>query len=182
MVIIGGGIRDVAGKTCHRLQQVGARYDADDAIPAHHRQTLDVILFHQCHDFLERGILGDGERLRRHDLGYLAALLANEIGRSLARTEDECQETAAFALGAELAAAHEIAFRDNADELSLAASTTGRPLTCRCSMVFAASTIVVSGVTVVTGLVMIWWARMGISAGSPSRVLYQGIPAAAATV
>jgi hypothetical protein len=33
-------------------------------------------------------------------------------------------------------------------------------------MVFAASTIWVSGVTVMAGRVMIWWARMGASAGS----------------
>ena len=36
-----------------------------------------------------------------------------------------------------------------------AASTTGSPLMFRCSMVVAASTIVVSGVTVMTGRVMI---------------------------
>src|SRR5882757_3432736 len=42
-----------------------------------------------------------------------------------------------------------------------AALVTGRPLTCRCSIMFAASTIVVSGVTVMTGRVMIWWARIG---------------------
>ena len=119
VVIIGSGIRDVAGQTRHRLQQVGARYDADDAVPAHHRQALDVIFFHQRHDFLQRGILGDADRLRRHDLGYLAAVLANKIGCSLARTENEGQEAATFALGAEFAAANEIAFRDNADELSL---------------------------------------------------------------
>ncbi len=33
-------------------------------------------------------------------------------------------------------------------------------------MVFAASTIVGSNVTVITGRVMIWWARIGTSAGS----------------
>jgi hypothetical protein len=37
----------------------------------------------------------------------------------------------------------------------LEASTTGRPLTCLCSMRFAASTIVVSGATVTTDRVMI---------------------------
>ena len=42
-----------------------------------------------------------------------------------------------------------------------AASVTGSPLTWRCSIMFAASTIVVSGVTVMTGRVMIWWARIG---------------------
>jgi hypothetical protein len=43
---------------------------------------------------------------------------------------------------------------------SFPASTTGSPLTCRCNMVFAASTTVVSGLTVMTGRVMIWCARI----------------------
>src|SRR3984957_1353039 len=39
-------------------------------------------------------------------------------------------------------------------------STTGSPLICRCRMMFAASTTEVSGVTVITDRVMIWWARI----------------------
>ena len=118
VVVVGGRIGDVAGEARDRLQQVGARHDADELVAAHHRQPLDVVLFHQLHDLLELGIFGDGERLRRHDLGDLAAVLMNEIGRRLAGAEDEFQELAALALRADFAAANEVALRDDADELA----------------------------------------------------------------
>ena len=93
MVVVGGRIGDLAGKARYRLQQVGARHDADDLVAARHRQPLDVVLFHQLHDLFERGIFADGKRLRRHDLGDLATVLVNEIGRRLAGAENESSET-----------------------------------------------------------------------------------------
>jgi hypothetical protein len=49
-------------------------------LAARHRQPLDVAVFQQLHDLLERRILDNGSRLLRHDLGDLAAVLLNEIG------------------------------------------------------------------------------------------------------
>jgi hypothetical protein len=46
----------------------------------------------------------------------LAAVLVNKIGRRLTRVENEAQEMAAPALGADFTAADEIAFRDDADQ------------------------------------------------------------------
>ena len=46
-------------------------------------------------------------------------MLVDEIGRRLARAEDEFQEPAALALRADFAAANEIAFRNDADELAV---------------------------------------------------------------
>src|SRR5262245_57434878 len=57
-------------------------------------------------------------------------------------------------------------------------STTGRPLICFCNIMLAASTIVASGPTVMTGFVMIWWARMGTP--KSSRLHKKAIPVAAA--
>ena len=59
-----------------------------------------------------------GYRVARHDLRDLAAVLVNEVGRRLAGSQNEFQETAPPALGADLAAADEIAFRDDADQFS----------------------------------------------------------------
>ena len=52
----------------------------------------------------------------RHDLGDLAAVFVNKVGRRLTRAENEIQEAAALALGTDFAAADEIAFRDDADQ------------------------------------------------------------------
>src|SRR6516164_2335522 len=47
MVVVGGRIGNLAGKTCDSLQQVGAGHDADQRISAYDRQTLDVVPFHE---------------------------------------------------------------------------------------------------------------------------------------
>src|ERR1700688_788497 len=77
-----------------------------------------MVLFHQLHDLLEISIFVDGKRFRRHDLGDLATMLVNEIGRLLARTKNESQKPATLALSADFAAANEVTLRDNADELA----------------------------------------------------------------
>jgi hypothetical protein len=64
------------------------------------------------------GVFTDGQRLRRHDFGDLAAILVNEIGRLLARAENELQKPAAPALCADFAATKEVAFRNDTDELA----------------------------------------------------------------
>src|ERR1700682_3379868 len=43
VVVVGGRIGDLAGEARYRLQQVGARHDADDPVSARHWQTLDVV-------------------------------------------------------------------------------------------------------------------------------------------
>jgi len=101
-----------------------------------------------------RGVFGDGERLLRHHLIDPAAMLVDEIGGRLARPKDEFQPAAALALGADFTAANESALRHDADELA-AGIDHGKALTCRCSIKFAASSIVVSGATVTTDRVMI---------------------------
>src|ERR1700682_4806645 len=118
VIIVGGRIGDLAGETGYRLQQVGARHDADDLVSAYHRQTLDVVLLHHLHDLLQRRILGNGERLRRHDLGDRATMLVNEIGCSFARAENECQPAGALALRADFTTANEITLRYDTDEFA----------------------------------------------------------------
>ena len=65
----------------------------------------------------KRRILGDGEWFAGHDLGDLAAVLSNVIGR-VGTAHQKPEPAAALALRADLAATNEIAFRDDADELA----------------------------------------------------------------
>ena len=102
-----------------------------------------------------RSRLARDHRIVGHDLGDLAAVLMNKVGRRLTRAKKEFHQAAALALGADFAAAHEIAFRDDTETSFPAASTTGSPLMCRSSMRFAASKMVASGKMVKTGRVMI---------------------------
>src|ERR1700727_1364988 len=44
VVVVGGRIGNLAGEACDRLQQVGARNDADELVAAHHGQSLYVVL------------------------------------------------------------------------------------------------------------------------------------------
>ena len=86
--------------------------------PPRHRQTLDVVLFHQTHDIFERRIFRDGEWLLRHDLADLAPLLAHEIACSGTGAQQKRQPPAVLSLRTDLRASDEIAFRDDADQLS----------------------------------------------------------------
>src|SRR5450759_2492150 len=118
VIVVGGRIEDFSGNSRDRLQQVGALHYPDDLVSACHRQPFDVVFFHQLDDFFERRILTDSDRLRCHDLGYLAPVLANEIDRLLTRAKNEFQKSAALALGADFTATNEIALGDDADELA----------------------------------------------------------------
>ena len=79
---------------------------------------LSLFFSIERHDRFERCILGDGHRICGHDFGDPAAVLVNEVGCRLTRAENEIQQSAALALGADFAAADEIAFRDDADQFS----------------------------------------------------------------
>src|ERR1700691_4505917 len=47
VIVVGSRIRNVAREFRNGLKQIGARYDSDKLIPAHHWQPLDIILFHK---------------------------------------------------------------------------------------------------------------------------------------
>src|SRR3954447_9442706 len=85
VIVIGSRIGDLAGEDRNRLQQIGARYDPYDLVAARHRKALDLPPFHQVHDFFQGRVFGNRERLRRHDLGDLAAVLVNVISCRPAR-------------------------------------------------------------------------------------------------
>ena len=91
VVVICGRIGNFAGEACDRLQQIGARYDADDLVAAHHRQALDVVGLHRVDDLLQRRILGDGEGIAGHHVGDLAAVLLDVIGRGFAGAKQESE-------------------------------------------------------------------------------------------
>jgi hypothetical protein len=81
-------------------------------------------------------------------------MLMNVIGCGSAGTQQEFEPAAALALGADLAAANEIALRHDADELA-AGIDHGKTADMALNIRFAASTILVSGATVMTDRVMI---------------------------
>src|SRR6266702_1163092 len=118
VVVVGSRIGNLTGEARDRLQQIRARNESDELFTAQHRQSLDSIFLHQGDDFLERRILGDGQRIPGHDFGYPAAVFLNKIGRRLAGAENESEPSAALALRADFAAAEEITFRDDTDELA----------------------------------------------------------------
>jgi hypothetical protein len=118
VVVVSGRIGDVAGEARDRLQQVGARNDADERLASHNRQALDIVLFHRSHDFLERSILGDRDRFPGHNFGYVAAIFVHEIDCFCPGAENEFEPPAALAPSADLAPAKEIALRYDADNLA----------------------------------------------------------------
>src|SRR5689334_21289493 len=118
VVVVSGRIGDIAGEARDRLQQVGARNDADERLTTHHWQALEVVLFHHPHDFLERSILRDSDRFPGHKFGYLATMFVHEIDCFCPGAENEFQPPAALASSADLASAKEIALRYDADNLA----------------------------------------------------------------
>ena len=110
-----GRRRDVAGEACQRVHQIGAADDADHAASPHHRKPLDAAAFHQLDDLLQGIVFADNARIRRHDLLDLAARRMHVVLRQLAGTDDELKPFRAAALGADLAAAQEVALGHDAD-------------------------------------------------------------------
>jgi hypothetical protein len=154
VIVIGCGVENLPGKACDCVQQIGAGYDSHEPFTAYHRQPFDPPVLHQGNDFLERRILGDGYRITRHDFGYPAAIFMNKIGRRLTRAEMNFRRR--LRLRWVPISLRRMKSPSETIPMSFpAASTTGSPLMCRRSMMFAASTMVVLASTVMTGRVMI---------------------------
>jgi hypothetical protein len=100
------------------VQEVGAADDADQLSVEDNWDVLDAPRFHEGDD------LGKG-RVRRnrddplgHDLAHLAAMRANIFAGQAARRHQELDEPGMGSLGSDLGASQQIAFGDDADELS----------------------------------------------------------------
>ena len=70
------------------------------------------------HDLIEVRIFADGQRVGRHDLADLAAVLVDEIGSRVARAENEFQEATVLALGADLGTTNKVALRNYTDQFA----------------------------------------------------------------
>src|SRR4051794_27904348 len=46
MIVVGGRIGNFAGEARDRLQEIGARHDADELLAPHDRKPLELVLFH----------------------------------------------------------------------------------------------------------------------------------------
>lgn len=79
VIIIRGRVGDVASKTRDGLKEVGACYNSNQLVTAHHWNTFDVVLLHEFHDDLQRCLLTHDQGLWRHHLTDLAALGMDEL-------------------------------------------------------------------------------------------------------
>jgi hypothetical protein len=73
---------------------------------------------HDLRDLLNRGGLGDGYRLRRHDLTDVAAMFALEVEGDPVGAGQKCQQAAALSLGPDLGATKEVAFGQDTDQIA----------------------------------------------------------------
>ena len=86
--------------------------------PTQHGKSFDVVLFHELHNFVERRILRDGAGIGCHNILDLASLLMHEISSGLSWSDENFQPSASLFLRSDLLAPHEIAFRDDADQIA----------------------------------------------------------------
>ena len=101
------------------MQQVGAADDSDELLVTHHGKPFDPVLFHQLHDLFERRVFGDGVWLRCHDIRDLAGMRVDIFVRQAAGSDQKIEPVRPTPLRRRLGSAQEIAFRDDAEELSI---------------------------------------------------------------
>ena len=80
MVIIGGQARRIAGELGDRGRKSERVTIPTRRSPRSTGRRLTLLDSMICDDLVERGILGDGEGIRRHDLADLAAMGMHEVG------------------------------------------------------------------------------------------------------
>ena len=173
MIVVGSRIGDFASKACDRLQQICARYDPHERVAPHDRQALDAIFFHRDHDFLQRRILGDRNRIPGHHFGNLAAVFVNEVGCRCAGPAGNLSHRPRLRW-VPISPRRRKSPSETMPTSFPAVSTTGSPLTWRRSMIFAASRMVASGVTEITDLVMIYGRAFRSSCSILRRCAAQG--------
>ena len=101
------------------MQQVGAADNSNELLVAHHGKPFDPMLFHQLHDLFERGVFSDGVWLRCHDICDLAGMRVDIFVRQAAGSDQKIEPTRPTPFRRRLGSAQKIAFRDNAEKLSI---------------------------------------------------------------
>src|ERR1019366_8262186 len=79
MVVICRRARSAAGKVGDSQKKIRPGDNSGKSVPAYNRKVFDVIGLHDLHDLLQRRILCYSQRIGRHDLADLAAVLMREV-------------------------------------------------------------------------------------------------------
>jgi len=116
MVVVSSRVGHFADYAGDRLQQVGSGNDTYKDIPSHHREAMDIMLFHQVNEFVRVCILLDDDGIVRHHIAHLSSVFVHEVGGQAIRTGQELQPARTLALRADFAAAKEIRLLDDAHE------------------------------------------------------------------
>ncbi|GCC46503.1 hypothetical protein chiPu_0030448, partial [Chiloscyllium punctatum] len=119
LIVVDGSGEPFETKVRDRGHEVRARHHPDQAFVAHDRKPRDAVRFHELNDLLKRHVLVDGDRIGRHDLINLAAMLAGEVECDLARACEHGQPAAATLLRSKFDAPNEISVRQHADERAI---------------------------------------------------------------
>jgi hypothetical protein len=159
VIIVGRRIRNISSETCDSPKQVRARHNPNKCISAHNGQTLDVLTFHQLHNILKQHVFCRDVRIQCHYLPNLATLLMHELGRRPGRTHEKLEPSASLSLRPDLAAANEIAFRNNPDQLA-SFPNHGKATKVLMQHQVCSFEEGVSAFTVITLRVIIWCARI----------------------
>jgi hypothetical protein len=98
------------------MQQVGARDDPDDLPLAYDRDAFDPTLFHQVHNFVQRGVFAHYHRLSGHQLANFARMTACILVCEPAWSSQELEPARSATLSSGLYAAKEVTFGEDTDE------------------------------------------------------------------
>ena len=99
-------------------KQVRPGDDSLQGVAVHHGKPLDALLLHQSDEIFKRGFFVHRNRILSHDVLDLASAFVDEIRSRSAGADEELQPSRPLASSADFAAAEEIAFRDDADQLA----------------------------------------------------------------
>ena len=115
---ISAGRPDFVDETGHGMQEIGARDNADHLVIFDDRQPLDMVSFHEPHGIGQRRLGRYRAHIVRHDVANFATAEPNVLIGKLARADEEFDPPRPLAFGADFRAAQEVAFGDDADQIS----------------------------------------------------------------
>jgi phosphomethylpyrimidine synthase len=106
------------GRLRQGLNQIGAAHDADELAVLHDRDPLDAIGLEQIGDFGNGCLRRRRDYMAGHDVAHLTGMLPYELCRCRIGIGEQREPPGAATAGSGFGAMHEVAFADNAKQVS----------------------------------------------------------------
>src|SRR5690349_1911327 len=102
-----------------RTKQIGAAYYACEQVILQNEDTLDSVVFHRLHDFVECSVLGHADDISSHDVFDLAPVRLHIFFRDPSRSHKDFEPAWPLPIGRRLTAAQEIPLGQDPDDFAL---------------------------------------------------------------